>query len=101
MLYVMGHWIDGNKEVKYAKSILHVDTSEILTALYNWPDTNDTNVEIESYDEEHFVVCGKIEDLLVFIYRYILNIKNCTLSDIISNSKELQENAEIYLDKTW
>ena len=101
MLYVNNRWFYGNREVKYTETILHTDCAEVLTQFFNWPDTNEYGVEIEMEDEEHYKISGPIPNMLLFIYQQVLRHQNCTLQDILSNPRELDENMDIYFQKVW
>ena len=100
MIFENGHWID-KKEVKYAETIIYKDSHEILTHWCNWPDTIDLDIEITEYDEEQFKLTGKIEDMFLFIYKYILDYKNYTLEDIIKDSDKLSEVSKKYFKRLF
>lgn len=101
MIYENGHWIKEGQIVTYAESIINKDKHEIMTLLYNWPDTNNLNIEIEDCDEENFKLTGKIENILLFIYNYILNYKTYILADILKNPQELSVVIEEYINKLY
>ncbi len=100
MIYIDNQWFQGTNRVNYAELIIRSDTCDILTHLINWPDTNNLGITIDVIDEDNYKITGLINNVLYFIYTYILNYKNYTIYDILKDP-DLQLNIEIYLQKVW
>lgn len=104
MVYIQGNWYIGNRKVTFAdvefRDDVYPRASELLTHLSNWDDTNDLGIYIENSfnenDDAIWKIKGPITNILLFVYNWLLDYKDYTITDILKD-KDFDINIDIYL----